>query len=412
MRTKKVRIVSVDKRYMKEAYPFIPIFDDRMGAYITGQHIDPNDPSTRENLTRLEMENPSTISMEKRKRFPHIIIAEERMPLMHLRSFNLSVDETGNYINQKDAAEFNFFALHKYMIAPSKDQVKEGTHYFYIENLEAEAEFRLSKKKLRYEAEKFIREKANMSKYRDIALMLNYHIKEFRANVNAPESILEDKIVQACEEYPADVIKCFSEEAERDIFILRAEYNGLIVRKGDSFFDGSQYLGDSIEDIKKFVKTEDGSRYERRWASQLAKVTNEPKAISADKSRKERFESLVDKCSRFIITGFFDDALNFYQEAFTLDPENSILVTLKEQIDNGTKGSTIILDIANAETSEELSAEDFKTSLIEKYNSKNRQSLIATCRQLKFEVEVYTNLEDEGIRNLIIEYKIKESYDK
>lgn len=413
MRTQKVRIVAVDKRYMKEPYPFIPIYNERIGTYVTGQHVDPNDPSTKDNLTKEDMEHPEKISIKKKKRFPYIILPEVRLPLLHLRSFDLTVDETGNYVNQKDATEFNFFKQHTDIIAPSRDQFKVGAHYFYIENLEAEAAARLNKGKMRFEAEKLIREKGSFSKFKDIALVLNHRVKDFRVNVNASETILEDKILQACSEYPADVIKCFGEESKMDIFILRAEYQGLITRKGNAFFDGSQYLGDSLDDVKKFIKTEDGSRYERRWAGQLAGAEFEPKEVTAGKERELRFNTLIDKCSRFILTGYYEDALAFYQEAYSIDPENPILQTLREKIDAGMAGDKVPSDkkIKSSDNSDLLDGQSdtkLRDEIMEKYKNKERSSLVTSCHISGIGKDVYGNMSDDEIRELLVSKEMED----
>ena len=408
MREKSVRIVSIDARYRKEAYPFIPIYSNAIGTYITGQHIDPNKPETKGNLTKAEMENPQTLTAEKKAKFPYLILPEVRVPLTHLRSFNLSVDETGAYINPKDAAEYDFYMLQTDKVAKNKDSVLEGTHYFYVENLEAEAEVRIGSRKLRFEAETLVRSKGSLAKYKEIALLLNYKLADFRVNINSSERILEDKILDACEKYPSDVVRCFSEEAERDLFILRAEHVGIITRKGESFFDGSQYLGDSLDAVKKFLLTESGSRYERRYQSQLAARENEPKSVSTEKSNAERFETLVDKCSRYILTEFWDDALNFYQEAFTINPENPILAKLKTQIDMGMNNTP-----KNDEKPKSIEPPKIdnpvpltKEELEANYASKDRRSLMATAMRLELDKEAMTALNEDELRVAIINKKL------
>jgi hypothetical protein len=395
MRKQIVRIVSVDKRYQKEPYPFIPIYNERIGNYITGQHLDASNPATKGRFTKSELENPETISMEKRAKFPYIIFPEYRYPLSHLRSFDLSVDEVGDPINQKDHAEFEFFKLQD-NVAPSKDDVRAGVHYFYIENLEAEAENRLSKRNLRFEAEKLIREKANFSKIKEVALVLNYRLKDFRVNINASEQIITDEVYTACEKYPQDVIRCFSEESMTEIFILKAEFNNIITRRGSSFFDGSQYLGDSIDDVKKYLKTEEGQRYERRWKTQLAKIENISPYQEKKENDSERFESLIEKCSKAILLGDTDNAEKLYQEAFLLDAANPILVKIKES-----------LTPKNNNDSEKPEPELTEEQLREKFQGKNRNSLAATCRVYKIAPEEYQDKTDEEVVELLVKYLLE-----
>lgn len=401
MRKQIVRIVSIDKRYRKESYPFVPIYNHSIGTYITGQHVDPNLPETKGRLTTEEMEHPERMTAERKKMYPYIIQPEVRVPLTHLRSFNIATDEVGHPVNPKDHAEYIFFSLQTEQVAKSKSAVVAGQHYFYIENLESEATERLEKGKMRFEAEKLVREKGTLQRFKDIALLLNYKIKDFRINVNVSETILQDKIIEACNSNPADVLRCFSPESEKDLFILRAESLGLITRRGDSFFDGAQYLGDNLEDIKKFLKTEDGGRYERRWAAQSAASLNEPKSVAKENNDKERLEVLIGKCAQYIITGRLDDARNFYQEAFIIDPENEVLKKLYAQL-NETKIEDKKIE---GEGKEDESFEEKKKALEEKYAGKDRKSLNMSAAHLNFEVDI-KDLSDEELRTLIINSKL------
>lgn len=394
MRKQVVRIVSVDKRYMKEPYPYVPIFNERIGTYVTGQHIDPRDQRTSGNLTRLEIEDPSKIPAEKMKKFPHVIQAEIRLPLTHLRSFDISVDETGEYINKKDAAEFNFYKIQD-NIASSKSKIVPGEHLFYIEDLEDEARVRVSNRKLRYEAENLVREKGGFAKYKDIALILNYKIKDFRVNINASEAILEDKILEACETHPQEVVRCFDADADEDLFILKAEAQGLIARVGNSFFDGSQFLGDNLDEIKKFIRTEAGARYQRRWAQQLGVSQNMPQEASHEELKKQRFDTLIEKSSKLLITGFIEDAVRFYQEAYTLDPKNPVLSQLKSEID---------LKMESKPTSE-TDVESKKEEYIKKLESRDKRALVGTLVGLKVDASTFNGLDDDALRDLIIKTK-------
>jgi hypothetical protein len=398
MRKQIVRIVSIDKRYMKDPYPFVPIYSERLGTYITGQHIDPSDPSTKDNLTRKEIEEPNTAAPSKLKKFPYIIQAEIRLPLSHLRSFDITVDDRGEFVNPKDAAEFKFFSIQTDKVAPSKNKVITGEHYFYIENLEAEAQVRISNKKLRFDAEKLVREKGGLSMYRDIALMLNHKIKEFRVNLNVSEEILEDKILMACEEYPSEVIKCFSKESERDLFILKAESHGIITRKGNSFFDGSQYLGDTLEDVKKFISTQEGSRFEKRWSANLAKAENKSVVEQYTETAKERFDNLVKECSVNIVLGEIEKAKDLYQEAFTIDPTNIILEKLSESLNPKPLDTTI---------EGQDNTEAFEKAIRMKLQGKSRRDLVASCTGMGIDKEKYQDLSDEDLIEFIIKTKVE-----
>ena len=329
MSTQRVRIVSTDPRYRKEPYPAIPVYNERIGTYLTGQHIDPTNPDTFKNLTLKEMLGEEKLSDEKREKFPHVIIPEHRIPISHLRWFDISVDSKGNPINPKDVAELNFFKLQDF-VADSKGAVKKGYHYFYIEDLIQEAVQRISKRDARYQAEKKIREEVNIKKYKEIGLLLNYVEEGFNINVNGmSEVLLQDRLLEACEEFPHSVLKCFDRESEENIFVLKVHHYGIIQKKGKSFVDGQQYLGETIDDVKKFMRSSDGQVYKRRWVNLVAKREGLYSNEETKEHSKENESSLLGQCSFAIVNGDYQKALEFYDEAYMINPNNEQLPKLK-----------------------------------------------------------------------------------
>ena len=331
MKKKEVRIVSVDPRYRKEPYPAIPIYNERLGTYITGQHIDPSDPETLNNLTKREIEQEDKLSADKRKKFPHVIVAEMRVPIQHLRIINLSTNDEGAYIAPKDVAELEFFKLQE-VVAPSKGKVINKKHWFYIEDKEAEAETRVANRTLQFEAEKLVRENLSISMYQDVALVLNYKIQDFSLDIrNSTDTVIQDALFEACRKNPADVIKCFDKSADMDKFILKLEHYGIINLEDGKFYDGGQYLGDTVDDVKKFLKGQEGSRYHKRWSTLIAQKEN---TIIKDNSHDEKaaFDKAIRDCSMAVIQGGVTAARDAYERAFLLNPEAPELVKLDEAI--------------------------------------------------------------------------------
>ena len=128
-----VRVIAKDQRYKEKPYPAIPVLDDGIGAYITGQHIVPGVPKTENNLTMAEMIGTKDLTIAKKKMFPFVINPENPTHIFHMMKLNLSKNSKNEYINAKDKALFDFFLLQKF-VSPSLSEFREGYNYFYIED--------------------------------------------------------------------------------------------------------------------------------------------------------------------------------------------------------------------------------------------------------------------------------------
>lgn len=339
MLEKKVRIVSLDKRYRKEAYPSVPVFSSRLGTYLTGQHIDPTDPTTKGNFTVKQMLGEESVTKEQTTKFPYMIIPEVRVPIEHLRTFDLSLHEDGTPKYPKDFAEFTFICLQEF-VAKTKNAYKPGTHYFYIEDLQAEAETRVSARELRFRAEKLIRENANIGRYRDLAILLNYKIPTAKIMIdNLSDVLIQDKLFDACESNPVDVISCFDETAHEDLFILKAAHHGIITRKGISFYDGDQFLGDTVEEVKKFIRREEGARFKIRWGSHIAKIENKEYKEVKTTAKADRFEDIKSELARAILNEDFSLAERLYEQGLMINANDAELQRLKSKMPNGQSSS-------------------------------------------------------------------------
>jgi hypothetical protein len=380
MREQKVRIVATDARYRKETYPAIPIFSDKLGTYLTGQHIIPTDPSTKGNLTVKEMLGEMKLSEVKLKKFPYLIVPEIRVPILHMRNFDLSQKEDGEYINPKDKAEFDFIKIQP-VVASSKD-IMNGDHYFYIENKVAEAEIRVTNRTLRYKAEKLILEKHNINNYRQIAMLLNYKIADFRVNLNSVTDImLQDALLDACEKYPKSVIDCFNDDSKEDLTILKLEDYQIITRKDNSFYDGNQFLGDTLDEVKRFMREDSGSIYKTRWMSLLGRKENNSTDTDVKKIDKERLKELISDCSFAIFDKEFDKAVSCYEQAILIDPDSANLKKLKAKMDEALEN---------------------KPGTSNDYIDKTEGNLKQILSKRGYAKEAYTDLDKEALIALLV----------
>lgn len=267
MKRKIVEIIATDKRYMENTYPFRPIFDETINTYLTGQHIS-TDPKTKGNLTLQEMLGEVILSEEKRSKFPYVInpSPDNVFPLFNRRKFDLSTNDDGTLANPKDAAEFQMFSEHSWMVAKKRSAVRLGKDYFYINDVEADAKDVVSKEDMIYDALKFIREECSMERYKEIALLLNYKIKAFHINVDKMSDVLvRSKLYEACKTHPEVVLSCKLDGSNEDLFILKAAAYGIIKRVGEDYYDGPMFIGKGLSGAKAFLSNPEKAMYVGKW---------------------------------------------------------------------------------------------------------------------------------------------------
>ncbi len=338
MKKKIVQIISVDKRYKKEAYPSIANYNSVLNTYMTGQHIDIYDKNTKDNLTVDQMLGKEKLTDAQRKKFPVIINPEQRIYITHMQKLNLTQDELGNYEDPKSKALLDYYKL-QYVVASNKEAVVPGTHYFYINDIEEEVNNRVSKKKLIYKAQSKIMQNLSIKKYRDLALLLNYEIAESKIDLkNSSDNYIQDQLLTLSEKYPEKVLECFNPSVEKELMILKAIDLGLIEKKGKGFFDGNQYLGDDIQSIIKFAQTSEGEKYRIRWSKHINEREPEEELIE-DKEEKDEnyFRDILGKIAIEIVKSNYDTALALYEQALVYKPNDKTLKDMKDSIDNLTK---------------------------------------------------------------------------
>lgn len=269
MEKREVRIISERAKYRRYTYPAIPRWDDQLATYITGQHKHPGNP---DGLTKDEMTGAVELTAKKRAKYEYLIVPEKPHHIMHMRRFDLSVDEDGKPINAKDYWDFEFFKTLDVVAPDKKSFIHGGKHIFYIEDKTAEAVEEVNSKRLEFKAMQKIMENASVESYQDISILLNHFIPNFNINVSASTALmLEHAILKACSSNPADVLKCFEKESQDILFVLKLMRYGIIARRDSSFFDGSLFLGNSPQEVVQFGRTKDGSGYYTKWTKMLNK---------------------------------------------------------------------------------------------------------------------------------------------
>ena len=242
-RKKIVKIFSLDPKYRVTPYPAVPAEDLANDTYITGQQFIPNVTKPDEFLTKDEMTGKKPLTAKKMALFPFVINPLDQYNIVHGMTLDLSTDDEGRVVNPKDKAIFTFLKLQEF-IAPSKSEYRKSKHYFYIDDREAQAEKEVRQMKTEFVAQQFIYKNTTGDNLKNIGLLLGYYIKGFPGTFPGfTDTMILGKLLQAAKEHPAEVMRCDTEEAKNELFVLRLVNENLLKHRQDGFFDGGTFLG-------------------------------------------------------------------------------------------------------------------------------------------------------------------------
>jgi len=266
-----VRFIAVDPKYARTPYPAIAPWSESMATYVTGQHIDPSDKTTHKNLTVDEMVHPDKMSATRRALWPYIINPENQPCVMikHSVPYDCRVDDKGKPINPRDYWDARFIYLQE-VTAENKTKIIKSKHRFYLEDKEAEAMETLSRADMRYEAEKLIREKANVSEYGNIIEMLNYASNTFHQPIEGlSDNRMKAILVDQAYEHPERIISVFDASYDVKTFVIDLLRAGILAKEARGYYDGRNYVADTFDDIVSLIKTERDKDLISRWGNML-----------------------------------------------------------------------------------------------------------------------------------------------
>ena len=255
-----VRFIATDRKYRTEAYPAIAPLDSKLNTYITGQHIDTSDSSTKGNLTLKEITGEKEIKPEARLRlFPFVINDVDPVLIIHNKPYDCTMDGKLPR-NPKDYAEANFIILQKNLVAMSKRDVIPRNK-FYLEDKDADAVAFVNESDSVYEAEKLIREKASIEDYKDIVMMLNLTVPGFNVNHKTlTDTRLKEVLLKQAKADPSSIIKAFTKEGENILFIAQlVEHNIIKYKVGNGYYDGEKFLANDINSFLAFINDSSNS---------------------------------------------------------------------------------------------------------------------------------------------------------
>jgi len=257
---KVVRFIANDRKYRTEAYPAIAPLDSTLNTYITGQHIDPNDSSTKGNLTLKEITGEREIKPEARLRlFPFVINDTDPVLIIHNKPYDCRMDGK-TPVNPKDYTEANFIILQKNLVAISKKEARPR-HKFYLEDKDADAVAFVNESDNVYEAEKLIREKASIEDYKDLVMMLNLTIPGFNVNHKTlTDTRLKEVLLKQAKADPASILKAFTKEGENILFIAQLVDKNIVTYKvGNGYYDGQKFIANDVNSFLAFINDNSNS---------------------------------------------------------------------------------------------------------------------------------------------------------
>lgn len=263
-----IKVMSLDKRYIRSHYKMIAPKRDDINTFLTGQHIDPYDPETNGNLSVEQMIGKEKLTEEQQKKFgKYIINPNDFVPIRSGMVLNITVKEDGTPLNARDYYIWKFLQ-YQVIVAKDKESYNKVHHRFYFEDKEYEASVRINKRDNMYKAIEKVRSNLSLEKLTNLAIMFNYYIKEFNVNPKKVSKIqLEDMVYEQCEKNPQLVLKCFDAGWEDRLYVLKLADDGIIQRKGDDFYDGAIYIGQGLEGVKIFMNKAENRPTINKWAS-------------------------------------------------------------------------------------------------------------------------------------------------
>lgn len=224
-----VKIYAVSKKYKVKPFYSVAPWNTNKGMYITGQ----------ENLT------PEQLAKE-----PLIIDPLKNIPINNNDTIKLS-KKGGEYINDAEYVKYRYL-LNIPEIAHSKKEVN-NTHFFYLDNREAEAVKELSISKLRASAYAKMADLVSLSDIRDMLFFFGENA------TNYTQTRGEQALYKKCEENPKAILKYFedSELNKKITFIKKCLSYGLLKRTENNYLMyGSVMLGANEVEAAAFVYDE------------------------------------------------------------------------------------------------------------------------------------------------------------
>lgn len=334
-----VTIRSTKSKYKKHPFNTPVVFSTDINTYLTGQHIDPRDESTKNNLTANKMLGKEPLTELEKERFPFVLNPDmERIyGIVDGTNYNLTLDEKGKPIFPEQYVMANWMMKYVPEVAKNSSSVIPDKHFFYIEDRYEEAVANVSKKDKIFDAMSIIRKMA-VEQLRDLALLLNYYVKSFHVNVNLSETLLKEQLYTQCETTPDFVLKFKEKGVQDDLYFLKLAYHGIIQYREGAYYDGSKFLGTTLTDLKTFVSTKENSDIAAKWNRTLSSKIGDTRYVVPTKDSEtsnvgRTYDTQVNEFYKFVEEKNYDESLKKYRSAIAMNRDGVKNAEMKEALE-------------------------------------------------------------------------------
>lgn len=243
-----VKLYAVSKKYKEKPFLVTAVTDPEKKKFVTGQ----------EHLSESQLSKSDLI-----------IRHTENYMLRNNDELVLEVKPNGEYILSRDYA---LYCLYNVVpeIAKTKDDVISGTHIFYMQNFEKEAQKTISVSKVRAKAYAKVTELVTLQDMVDIL----FYFGDNATNMTPTRA--EAKIYGLVETNPSGVLEYFENvaQSQKMVFIKKAIFNSFIKKQSNGYLlYGDVTLGANEKEAAAFVFDDKNSKIYAPLKDQLDKVT-------------------------------------------------------------------------------------------------------------------------------------------
>jgi len=278
-KTQEVRLIAVVNRHKKHPYT-LPIPEAKIGnTFVTGQHIDPLNDKTKDNLTREQMLGTEKLTDEQKKRFPYVVNPMRPIKISNVQTLNIAIPE------QK--AIYDLVLLSgKVALSKFDYEVDKKRYYFYIDDPERNSVLVISRDEKIYKAKGIIYN-ATEDGLIDLALLANYHMSGFTLDVESSSlGVIKASLLTQCESNVDAIEKVFSSALEDDLFLLNLVRFKILTRKGSDFYDGTNFVGNSLDRVKEYMKQKENAQLKDKWWKLLLEKRGKLSTFNSPKESK------------------------------------------------------------------------------------------------------------------------------
>lgn len=243
----RVKIYAINKKYKEKPFLVTAVTDPINRKFVTGQ----------EHLSEDELSKSELIISHKEN-------------YMLRNNDELVLQKKGNkYLLTRDYALYCLYMVVP-EIAKSKDEAINGTHFFYMQNLEKEAEKLIDISKVRAKAYAKVDSLVALT---DMSDML-FYFGETAANASHKRA--EAKIYELVEKSPKEVVEYFekAESSRKLVFVKKLIYYSLIKKQTNGYlFYGDVMLGAGEMEAAAFLFDDKNEKIFIPLKDQLDKAT-------------------------------------------------------------------------------------------------------------------------------------------